>query len=71
MYIDDIHAYMANGRNDHPFCDRFHVTSADAGLQYTWRARPVISGHFAMLPRQGVDLLEVIQVAPSLSIESI
>ena len=62
---------MANGRNDHPFCDRFHVTSADAGLQYTWRARPVISGHFAMLPRQGVDLLEVIQVAPSLSIESI
>ena len=58
MHIDDIHAYMANGRNDHPFCGRFHVTGVDAGLQYTWRARPVTGGHFAVLAREGADLLE-------------
>ena len=58
MHIDDIYAYMANGQNDHLFCDRFHVTGVDAGLQYTWRARPVTGGHSAVLARQGADLLE-------------
>ena len=32
VHIDDIHAYMANGRTDYPFCDRFHVIGVDAGL---------------------------------------
>lgn len=58
QYIDDIYAFISNGKNTHPFCDRVHVTGDSVGLEYGWRARPVTGGHFAVLARKkGPDLI--------------
>ncbi|KAF2498472.1 glutaminase [Lophium mytilinum] len=58
QYINDVYAFISNGKNTHPFCDRVHVTGDSVGLEYTWRARPVTGGHFAVLARKkGPDLI--------------
>lgn len=55
MFIEDIHTYIANRRNRVPLCDRFFVSGPHAGLaspgMKSFRARPVVGGHFAFLAR--------------------
>ncbi|KAL0253168.1 hypothetical protein SLS55_010621 [Diplodia seriata] len=55
MFVDDIHAFLANRRNGVALCDRFFVMGKHAGLaspgHSTFRARPVVGGHFAFLAR--------------------
>ncbi|KIY43959.1 DUF1793-domain-containing protein [Fistulina hepatica ATCC 64428] len=52
MFIDDLHAYIANGLNMAPFSDRYWVADSgtdSAGTYYDFRARPSLGGHFAPL----------------------
>ncbi|KAK0640141.1 Glutaminase A [Lasiodiplodia hormozganensis] len=55
MFINDIHGYLANRRNDVAFCDRFFVLGQNAGMaspgRRSFKARPVVGGHFAFLAR--------------------
>lgn len=61
MFINDIHAYMSNGKNDAPFSDKFWTESKlgldgkqhDIGSYDGYRARPVVGGHFALLALEG------------------
>lgn len=61
MFINDVHAFMTNGKNDVPFSDRFYTeTRPDSnGKEHgvgTWdiyKARPVAGGHFALLALDG------------------
>lgn len=63
MFINDVHAYMTNGKNDVPFSDRFYTaTNADrdghmheVGTWDIYKARPVAGGHFALLALDGPD----------------
>ncbi|KAL1630319.1 hypothetical protein SLS56_004991 [Neofusicoccum ribis] len=55
MFIDDIHEFISNRRNPVAFCDRYYVKGKYVGLaspkKSTFRARPVVGGHFAFLAR--------------------
>jgi hypothetical protein len=61
MFINDIHAYISNGKNDVPFSDKFWTESKvgldgryhEIGTYDTYRARPVAGGHFALLALEG------------------
>lgn len=56
MFINDIHAYMSNGKNDVPFSDRFYTEARDGRESAGWslyKARPVAGGHFALLAMDG------------------
>jgi hypothetical protein len=61
MFINDIHAYMSNGKNDVPFSDKFWTESKlgldgkqhEIGTYDGYRARPVAGGHFALLALKG------------------
>lgn len=63
MFVNDVHAYMANGKGDAPFSDKFWVADGvdKRGVPHavgTWdgyRARPVVGGHFALLAIQGAN----------------
>ena len=48
-FINDLHAYMSNGKNTAPFADRYWAAGAQAGLSAAgFRARPVLGAHFAI-----------------------
>jgi hypothetical protein len=61
MFINDIHAYISNGKNDAPFSDKFWTESKvgldgkyhEIGTYDGYRARPVAGGHFALLALEG------------------
>lgn len=56
MFVDDVHGFLTNGRNDAPFGDNFFVStnwSEVAGEYDTYRARPVVGGHFALMALEG------------------
>jgi hypothetical protein len=63
MFIDDIHAYMSNGKNNVPFSDKFWTESKlgldgkqhEIGTYDGYRARPVAGGHFALLALEGTN----------------
>jgi hypothetical protein len=63
MFINDIHAYMSNGKNAAPFSDKFWTESKlgldgkqhEIGSYDGYRARPVVGGHFALLALEGPD----------------
>lgn len=48
---------MTDPQNNVPFSDRYHVEGPQAGLNYGFKARPVVGGHFALLALQGFNLL--------------
>lgn len=56
LFINDIHAFIDNGLNSAPFSDRYTVTGTKAGQFDSFRARPVIGGHFAVLALEGSRL---------------
>ncbi|TKA68031.1 hypothetical protein B0A55_08371 [Friedmanniomyces simplex] len=56
MFIDDIHAYMANGINTVPFSDKFHLQDNGSFVTGQWsqyKARPLVGGHFAIMALDG------------------
>lgn len=63
MFIDDMHAYMSNGKNNVPFSDKFWTESKlgldgnyhEIGSYDGYKARPVAGGHFALLALDGPD----------------
>ncbi|KAI9925248.1 hypothetical protein MW887_006171 [Aspergillus wentii] len=55
-FVDDLWAYMTNGKHNWPFSDRYVATSAhgnDPGVPILCRARPTVGGHFALMALQG------------------
>lgn len=56
MFVDDVHAFISNGQSNIPFGDRFFVStngSDGAGTWDSYRARPVVGGHFALMALNG------------------
>ena len=56
QFVDDLWAYMTNGKHNWPFSDRYVSTSAqgnDVGVPVLCRARPTVGGHFALMALQG------------------
>ncbi|KAF2101922.1 DUF1793-domain-containing protein [Rhizodiscina lignyota] len=47
MFVDDLHAFMANGMNTIPFSDRYWVDGPQVG-EGVFRARPTVGGHYAL-----------------------
>ena len=61
MLVNDVHAFLTNGQNDVPFGDNFFVETNGidvAGLYNTYRARPVVGGHFALMALDGPNQLQ-------------
>lgn len=57
MFINDIWAFMSNGRNNFPFSDRYYTSGTSVGLQLNLKARPTVGGHFALLTLNGPSTL--------------
>ena len=56
MFIDDVHAFLTDGQSYVPFSDNLFVEtngSDIAGTFNTYRARPVVGGHFALMALNG------------------
>ncbi|KAI9734614.1 MAG: hypothetical protein M1834_002215 [Cirrosporium novae-zelandiae] len=53
MYINDIHAYLRNGKNDVPFADRFAVSGPKMGHHELTKCRPATGAHFALIALEG------------------
>ncbi|KAJ5994562.1 hypothetical protein N7451_010286 [Penicillium sp. IBT 35674x] len=55
-FVDDLWAFMTNGKHNWPFSDRYVATSAhgnEPGAPILCRARPTVGGHFAILALKG------------------
>ncbi|KAJ5081827.1 hypothetical protein NUU61_010091 [Penicillium alfredii] len=55
-FVDDLWAFMTNGKHTWPFSDRYVATSAlgnEPGVPVLCRARPTVGGHFALLALEG------------------
>ncbi|TGO37209.1 hypothetical protein BHYA_0103g00320 [Botrytis hyacinthi] len=51
-FVDDLWAFIGNGKNSWPFSDRWTVKvdgSIEEGIEEALRARPTVGGHFALL----------------------
>ncbi|KAL2817356.1 hypothetical protein BJX63DRAFT_110228 [Aspergillus granulosus] len=60
-FIDDLWAFMSNGKHNWPFSDRYVATSAkgrEPGHPILCRARPTVGGHFALVALQGPRCLQ-------------
>lgn len=60
-FVDDLWAFMSNGKHNWPFSDRYVATSAhggEPGLPVLCRARPTVGGHFALMALQGPRTLQ-------------
>ncbi|KAL4927013.1 putative glutaminase [Aspergillus undulatus] len=60
-FIDDLWAFMSNGKHGWPFSDRYVATSAkggEPGVPVLCRARPTVGGHFALMALQGPKSLQ-------------
>ncbi|KAH1580094.1 hypothetical protein KXW39_004810 [Aspergillus fumigatus] len=61
-FVNDLWAFVTNGKHDWPFSDRYIATSAKGntpGVPVLCRARPTVGGHFALLALQGPGSLRV------------
>ncbi|KAF9887008.1 hypothetical protein FE257_010624 [Aspergillus nanangensis] len=60
-FVDDLWAFMSNGKHNWPFSDRYVATSAKGrtpGVPVLCRARPTVGGHFALMALQGAGSLQ-------------
>ncbi|KAJ5113163.1 hypothetical protein N7456_001697 [Penicillium angulare] len=60
QFVDDLWAFMTNGKHNWPFSDRYVATSAhgnEPGVPILCRARPTVGGHFAPLSLHGPALM--------------
>lgn len=63
MFINDVHYFLTDGQNDAPFSDNFYTFtegSALVGNFDTYRARPVVGGHFALMTLSGPNQIDSI-----------
>ncbi|KAL4980869.1 hypothetical protein BDW66DRAFT_699 [Aspergillus desertorum] len=61
-FIDDLWAFVSNGKHNWPFSDRYVATSAmdrEPGLPVMCRARPTVGGHFALMALHGPKSLQI------------
>ncbi|EAW06608.1 putative glutaminase [Aspergillus clavatus NRRL 1] len=61
-FVDDLWAFMTNGKHNWPFSDRYVATSAKGnspGVPVLCRARPTVGGHFALLALEGPRSLQL------------
>ncbi|KAJ5342586.1 hypothetical protein N7541_011710 [Penicillium brevicompactum] len=62
-FVEDLWAFMTNGKHNWPFSDRYVATSEqgnDPGTPILCRARPTVGGHFALLALEGPRSLQSI-----------
>ncbi|KAJ5753360.1 uncharacterized protein N7511_007513 [Penicillium nucicola] len=55
-FVNDLWAFMTNGKHNWPFSDRYVAKSAhgnEPGVPVLCRARPTVGGHFALLALKG------------------
>lgn len=55
-FVEDLWAFMTNGKHNWPFSDRYVATSEhgnEPGVPILCRARPTVGGHFALLALEG------------------
>ncbi|GES64383.1 DUF1793-domain-containing protein [Aspergillus terreus] len=60
-FVDDLWAFMTNGKHNWPFSDRYVSTSAKGrspGVPVLCRCRPTVGGHFALMALQGPGSLQ-------------
>ncbi|PTU20072.1 hypothetical protein P175DRAFT_0460422 [Aspergillus ochraceoroseus IBT 24754] len=60
-FVDDLWAFMSNGKHNWPFSDRYVSTSAKGrtpGHPILCRARPTVGGHFALMALKGPGCLQ-------------
>ncbi|KAJ5175815.1 uncharacterized protein N7482_001692 [Penicillium canariense] len=60
-FVDDLWAFMTNGKHNWPFSDRYVSTSAqgsEPGIPLLCRARPTVGGHFALLALKGPQSIQ-------------
>jgi hypothetical protein len=53
MFVDDVHAYLANGLNWVPFGDKYNVKGGAKGKYDGYKARPVVGGEWSAMAMQG------------------
>ncbi|KAJ5112743.1 hypothetical protein N7532_000788 [Penicillium argentinense] len=64
-FVDDLWAFMTNGKHNWPFSDRYVSTSAHGnapGTPILCRARPTVGGHFALLAMKGPGSIQTLSV---------
>ncbi|KAJ5666641.1 hypothetical protein N7462_011050 [Penicillium macrosclerotiorum] len=60
-FVDDLWAFMTNGKHNWPFSDRYVSTSSkgnEPGVPVLCRARPTVGGHFALLALKGPQSIQ-------------
>ncbi|KAK7548174.1 glutaminase [Phyllosticta paracitricarpa] len=60
MFVNDLYAFIANGKNTEPFGDRYWAAGESVGeTAQGFRGRPTLGGHFAIaVLKLGVDVWE-------------
>lgn len=61
QFVNDLWAFMTNGKHHWPFSDRYISTSShgsEPGVPILCRARPTVGGHFALLALRGSRILQ-------------
>lgn len=64
-FVDDLWAFMTNGKHNWPFSDRYVSTSAhgnEPGIPILCRARPTVGGHFALLALKGPGSVQSLSI---------
>ncbi|KAF7595094.1 hypothetical protein BBP40_007298 [Aspergillus hancockii] len=60
-FVEDLWAFMTNGKHNWPFSDRYVATSGKGvspGVPVLCRARPTVGGHFALMALDGPRSLQ-------------
>ncbi|CAG8056945.1 unnamed protein product [Penicillium salamii] len=73
-FVDDLWAFMTNGKHHWPFSDRYIASSEhgnEPGVPVLCRARPTVGGHFALLALAGPRSLQSISGCGGIGSESV
>jgi hypothetical protein len=68
-FVEDLWAFMANGKHNWPFSDRYVASSKhgnEPGYPILCRARPTVGGHFAILALEGPRSIQAISSRPGM-----
>lgn len=66
-FVDDLWAFMTNGKHTWPFSDRYVASSKhgnEPGVPILCRARPTVGGHFALLAMKGPASVQALSQGP-------
>jgi hypothetical protein len=68
-FVEDLWAFMTNGKHNWPFSDRYVASSehgSEPGVPILCRARPTVGGHFALLALEGPRSIQSIARRPGM-----